>query len=148
MARTSTISGPVELCWYLVGERRGRVWHARRCGRAVGEPASVEFDGGRVLRREERQRDVIGFLHTHPGMPAIPSGRDLRTMGAWCSCFGKPLLCVIAGADGIRGYRFDNDSEDRIELSAVELFSGGVLVGVESDELAAGGNSDGRPLSS
>jgi proteasome lid subunit RPN8/RPN11 len=142
LARTSTKPRAVELCWSLVGERRGRVWHGRRCGRSVGEPASVEFDGDRVLRREEQRRDVIGFLHTHPGMPAIPSGRDLRTMRAWCSCFGKPLLCVIAGADAVRAYRFDNDTGDGIELPTVELFAGGVVVGVEEE-----GDNNGRHVS-
>jgi proteasome lid subunit RPN8/RPN11 len=93
----------------------------------------VRFDGDRVLRREERRHDVVGFFHTHPGMVAVPSVRDLRTMRAWCSCFGKPLLCVIAGRDGVRGYRFDDDTSDGVELDAVELFPGGVIVGVEND---------------
>jgi proteasome lid subunit RPN8/RPN11 len=92
----------------------------------------VRFDGDRVLRREERRGDVAGFLHTHPGMAAVPSVRDLRTMRAWCSCFGKPLLCVIAGGDGVRGYRFDDDTSDGVELDLVQLFPGGVIVGVEA----------------
>jgi proteasome lid subunit RPN8/RPN11 len=93
----------------------------------------VHFDGDLVLRREERRHDVLGFFHTHPGMAAVPSGLDLRTMRAWCSCFGKPLLCVIAGTDGVRGYRFDDDTSDGVELDTIEVFSGGVIVGVESD---------------
>jgi proteasome lid subunit RPN8/RPN11 len=99
----------------------------------------VRFDGDRVLRREERCHDVVGFFHTHPGLAAVPSVRDLRTMRAWCSCFGKALLCVIAGRDGVRAYRFDDDTSDGVELHTVELFPGGVIVGAESD---------GRPVAS
>ena len=62
-----------------------------------------------MLAREEQRRDVIGFYHTHPGLPACPSRRDVRTMHAWCSAFGKPLLCVMAGVDGARGYRFEDE---------------------------------------
>jgi hypothetical protein len=99
----------------------------------VGEVCRVCFDGDRVLRREERRGDVVGFFHTHPGMAAVPSVRDLRTMRAWCTCFGKPLLCVIAGRDGLRGYWFDDDTSLGVELKLVVRFPGGVIVGVESD---------------
>jgi proteasome lid subunit RPN8/RPN11 len=122
-----------EHCWTLVGRRRGRIWYTRRICRETGEPVLVRFDGAWVLEREERRRDVVGFYHTHPGMPALPSRRDVQTMRAWCSSFGKPLLCVIAGADGIRGFRFQDDRSDSIELATVELFPRGVLIGVEND---------------
>jgi proteasome lid subunit RPN8/RPN11 len=117
----------------LTGARRGRLWLGRLRAREVGEPCRVRFDGDRVLRREERCHDVVGFFHTHPGMPAVPSVRDRRTMRAWCSCFGKALLCVIAGCDGVRGYRFDDDTSLGIELELVERFPDGVIVGVDSD---------------
>jgi proteasome lid subunit RPN8/RPN11 len=48
------------------------------------------------MNREEKHGDVVGFLHTHPDGPAAPSKRDLRTMRAWWSAFGKPLLYLIA----------------------------------------------------
>jgi proteasome lid subunit RPN8/RPN11 len=121
----------IELCWTLLGQHRGRIWCARRDQRALGEPYLVRFDGGRALRREERQHDVVGFWHTHPGMPAWPSNRDVRTMRAWTSCFGKPLLCVIAGADGLRGYRFDDDASAGVEMELVQAFPRGVIVAVD-----------------
>jgi hypothetical protein len=114
-----------------VGRRRGRIWYARRIGRCRGEPASVAFDGPAVLKREERQRDVIGFLHTHPTFEATPSRRDLDTMRAWVSAFGKPLLCVIEGTNGLAGYRFDDDASRGEPLQLVEVFPRGVVVGVE-----------------
>jgi proteasome lid subunit RPN8/RPN11 len=127
LARASTRAA-VEQCWTLVGERRGRIWCARKLRRHAGEAARVEFDGPWVLRREERRGDVVGFYHTHPGMAARPSDRDVRTMRAWCSAFGKPLLCVIAGKDGVRGYLFEDESDG--EEITVEAFRGGVIVAV------------------
>ena len=132
----SSVSGlrpEVEECWTLVGQRRGRIWYGRRCQAQRGERACVSFDGLWVLEREERRQDVIGFFHTHPGMPARPSRRDVRTMRAWCSAFGKPLLCVIAGAEGVRGYRFPDDRSGGVELDALALFPRGVVIGVEAD---------------
>jgi proteasome lid subunit RPN8/RPN11 len=121
----------VEQCWTLVGERRGRVWYGRRVRRSTGERTSVQFDGAWVLDREERRHDVIGFLHTHPDGPPCPSRRDVRTMRAWCSAFGKPLLCLIASPKGARGFRFDGDHADGVELAIVESFARGVVIGVD-----------------
>jgi proteasome lid subunit RPN8/RPN11 len=86
-----------------------------------------------VLAREERHGDVIGFLHTHPGMAAVPSERDVRTMHAWCSAFGKPLLCLIKGADGLRGWRFGYEGRKPCELELVEYLQRDMFVGVECD---------------
>lgn len=122
-----------EESWVLVGRRRGRIWHARRIGRSLGKPASVEFDGPSVLAREERLHDVMGFLHTHPTFAAAPSRRDLATMRAWVSAFGKPLLCLIDGCDGLAGYRFDDETSGGTRLLAVELFPRGVVIGVDGD---------------
>lgn len=135
----TTLNGTVEQCWTLVGARRGRIWFARKIHERAGEAFSVRFDGPAVLRREERRRDVLGFFHTHPdGLPR-PSRRDIRTMRAWCSSFGKPLLCVIASPEGIAGYRFDDDASSGVALGLVEVFRRGVVIGVEHD---------GRPASS
>ncbi len=123
----------VELCWVLVGQRRGRVWYGRRVRGSRGERTAVPFDGPWVLGREERRQDVLGFLHTHPDGPPRPSRRDVRTMRAWCSAFGKPLLCVIAAPGGTHGYRFDNHRSAGTPLALVELFPRGVVIGVEGD---------------
>jgi proteasome lid subunit RPN8/RPN11 len=133
LARTpATLKPVVEQCWTLLGQRRGRIWFCRRVRHSRGDRASVEFDGGWVLQREEEHGDIVGFLHTHPDGPASPSGRDVRTMRAWCSAFGKPLLCLIASPDGVRGYRFDAESTGE-ELEVVELFPRGVVIGVIAD---------------
>jgi proteasome lid subunit RPN8/RPN11 len=123
----------VEQCWTLLGERRGRVWLCRRVQPNKGERTSVRFDGAIVLEREETHGDVAGFLHTHPDGPAAPSERDVRTMRAWCSAFGKPLLCLIADPDGLRGFRFDDSESFGRELEVVATFRRGVVIGVDAD---------------
>ena len=117
-----------EECWPLVGERRGRLWFARKLRRTVGEPARVEFDGPAILAREERRGDIVGFLHTHPGFPAEPSRRDIATMQAWVSAFGKPLLCLINGTDGLAGYLFASDDSHGERMEQVESFARGHIV--------------------
>ncbi len=132
-APASRLNGTVERCWTLVGARRGRIWLARRIDERAGERLSVDFDGPAVLLREERRRDVLGFFHTHPDGPPRPSRRDLRTMRAWCSSFGKPMLCVIASPEGIAGFRFDDDGSAGDALEVVEVFPRDVVIGVERD---------------
>jgi proteasome lid subunit RPN8/RPN11 len=123
----------VERCWTLVGERRGRIWLGRRVRQTSGERTSVEFDGAWVLRREETLGDIVGFLHTHPDGPNSPSARDVRTMRAWCSAFGKPLLCLIESPQGLDAYRFDDDESTGERIAIVEKFSRGWVIGVDAD---------------
>jgi proteasome lid subunit RPN8/RPN11 len=121
----------VEHCWTLVGRRRGRIWYARRVRPSAGERLRVEFDASWVLAREERRGDVLGFYHTHPDGAPRPSRRDLRTMRAWCSAFGKPLLCLIHSPEGLGGFRFDNNRSIGTELATVEVFPRGTIIGVD-----------------
>lgn len=93
----------------LVGRRTRRVWHVARRRRTTGAVVSVEADAAWALAREERRGDVAGFYHTHPrGAGNTPSARDVRTMRAWCSSFGKPLLCVIADGRSLAAWVFDD----------------------------------------
>jgi proteasome lid subunit RPN8/RPN11 len=133
LARASAPLSPiVEQCWTLLGQRRGRVWYCRRVRVSSGDVVSVEFDGAWVLEREETHGDVVGFLHTHPDGPTSPSGRDVRTMRAWCAAFGKPLLCLILTPKQVRGYRFNNDESPGERLALVEMFLRGVTIGVDA----------------
>jgi proteasome lid subunit RPN8/RPN11 len=122
-----------EQCWALIGQHRGPIWFARRLGRWTGQPDRVEFDAAAVLRREEQRRDVVGFLHTHPHCAARPSQRDIDTMRAWVSAFGKPLVCLIEGTDGLAGFRFDDDVSSGSPLWLVQAFARGILIGVDDD---------------
>ena len=114
--------------WTLVGERRGRVWLAGLDDHADGEPHRVAFDWSAVLGREEEHGDVIGFLHTHPPGHGTPSARDVRTMRAWVSCFGKALLCAIVAGDTCRTFVFQSYTSEGVEAELVERFGSGALV--------------------
>jgi hypothetical protein len=124
-----------EVCYVLVGQRRGRIWYGRLCEQRVGGPGSVEFDWAWVLEHDERRGDVLGFFHTHPPGLALPSRRDVRTMRAWVSCLGKPLLCLIAAGDTLEAYLFANDEEGGQPLVAVERFPRKVIIAVEGEEI-------------
>ena len=106
----------VERAWILTGRVDGEKWTIETHEMTVGRPASVEANWGWALAREEEQGDVVGFWHTHPaGAGTSPSGRDVRTMQAWCSAFGKPLLCLISeeGQEGEAAvYLFENDESE------------------------------------
>jgi hypothetical protein len=121
------------------------LWFARKLRRTVGSPGSVAFDGPAVLAREEKRRDIVGFLHTHPGFPAELSRRDIATMQAWVSAFGKPLLCLIHGTDGLAGYVFASDDSRGERLAQVESFVRGNLVVLSCDSRNA---TEGVPYSS
>jgi len=118
----------------IVGQHRGSIWHGRLRQPQVGSAASVEFDWAWVIRREERQGDVIGFYHTHPRGLTAPSDRDVRTMRAWVTCLGKPLLCLIRSGNALAGYIFLREGgADRNELLAeVQEFPREVMVGVDN----------------
>ena len=119
-----------EVVAVLVGQRRGRLWYGRLQQRQVGRPASVEFNWTWALEREERLSDVIGFYHTHPSGLTTPSQRDVRTMRAWVTCLGKPLLCVIASGDALTAYLFQTDEDSGQPLDEIERFPRGVIVAV------------------
>ena len=115
--------------YFLTGERRGGVWLLRRRQRASGTPSSVEIDWHQVLEREECYGDVLGFLHTHPKYAGTaPSLRDIRTMQAWCSAFGKPLLCVIECYGDSRSTLFRDENDTGQPLALTEFFLRGIVV--------------------
>ena len=106
----STKNNHNEECWILIGKARPngkwRAWHTRY---SVGAPASVNFNWEWAMKREEAKGDILGFIHTHPNFSASPSVTDYKTMEAWVTCFGRPLLCAIKGIDGLRAHWFFDD---------------------------------------
>ncbi|MEJ2736133.1 MAG: Mov34/MPN/PAD-1 family protein [Anaerolineae bacterium] len=117
-----------EISYVLIGQRRGRIWVGRLRQRQTGQPANVEFDWSWVLEREERWGDVLGFYHTHPAGTAAPSERDVRTMRAWTSCLGKPLLCLIESDNALAAHLFASDEDSGQALDEVERFPRNVIV--------------------
>jgi hypothetical protein len=98
----------------LTGGIVGRYWFGVGQWHKEGQPAHVQFDGPRVMEREEEYGDIIGFFHTHPKMTASPSGIDYRTMGAWTVSFGKPLVCCIKGTNGLKAHWFIDDETEHV----------------------------------
>lgn len=119
-----------EECYMLIGERRGKVWAGRLQERSEGEPTSVAFDWAKVLVREESFGDVLGFYHTHPNSAPYPSPRDVRTMQAWATCFGKPLLCVIQSGALLAGYLFDPNGQCK-PVGRITRLAHNTLIAVE-----------------
>ena len=103
------LSSPLENAWLLIGEYDGDLWHGRMVYMGIGGPAHVAFDAAKVIEQEEREHNVIGFLHTHPSFSSHYSSRDDRTMKSWCLCLGKPLVCCIKGTDGLTAWWYMDD---------------------------------------
>ena len=118
----------VERCWTLVGGRRGPFWYARRRRTTMGMPHEVACDATWTLDREEQRGDVAGFFHTHPPGATWLSERDVRTMQAWVSAFGKPLLCLVECDQKLLAFRFDSDDSRGERLSSSERFPRGVIL--------------------
>ena len=118
----------IERCWVLVGQQVGETtWRFRRRRLTAGEIASVETDWEWALKREDRYGDVIGFFHTHPyGADVQPSSRDVRTMRAWCTALGKPLLCVIASGKLLEGHVFKNENQQSVQAKSILKEKGGL----------------------
>ena len=117
-----------EQYWLLTGALAGPAWYGRRRDSRRGRPCDVTFDHRIVYDREDRHGDVVGFLHTHPGMTASPSQTDLDTMRAWVLAMGKPLVCAILGRDGLRAHWFLDDEAEPVEAFTVR--AGGYVLGL------------------
>jgi hypothetical protein len=120
----------------LTGQCRGRIWYGRLREHRIGGPSSVDFDWKWVLKREEQYGDILGFYHTHPGGFARPSERDTRTMRAWVSCLGKPLMCVIESFEDLIAYIYETDEDDGSPFAEMQRFPRNVLIAVKDDQHA------------
>ncbi len=126
-----------EQCWILIGKRdpgSGK-WRVRKRSRSRGTFASVEADWQWTLSREEEYGDVMGFYHTHPdSVGAEPSSRDVRTMRAWSSCLGKPLLCLIRSRRKTEAYVFKNDADPGRPLEIESIRSNSFVIKQENHD--------------
>ena len=116
----------VEECGVLVGGQIEGVWQVSVREPVSGSAAAVEADWAWALDREETCGDVAGFWHTHPAGAGVSlSERDRRTMRAWCSALGKPLLCLIADGEALGGQVFDDAEADGQPIGEIELIAPG-----------------------
>jgi hypothetical protein len=126
----------IEKSAVMTGHCQAGCWRLRLRRPRSGGPASVEIDWAWAMEREEGRGDVVGFYHTHPGGSAFPSQRDVQTMQAWVSCFGKPMLCVIEGGGPVVAYLFESDEDEGRPLPGVEKRGQWLAVHVQAQELA------------
>lgn len=125
---TLSTRSKIELCWTLVGVRQGPFWYAHRRQPTFGKPASVTFDAAWVTARDESHGDILGFYHTHPNGLPTPSKRDDRTMRAWTTSLGRPLLCLIEADRRVHAYLYQQGSLDWTKLAACERLARGVVI--------------------
>ena len=112
----------------IIGQVDGLHWWARSLGdNSEGSPGQVAFNYQRLYDREIAHGDVVGFYHTHPNTIASPSVTDYATMGAWTVCFGRPLVCLIEGVDGLKAHWFIDDEHDHIVSTVSRI--GDIFVG-------------------
>ena len=103
---------PHECCGALVG-RDGDAQEAFALPNTTDEGPRRRFlvrpDDYRVAEKRARERglDLIGFYHSHPDHPAVPSQYDLDH--AWPS-FSYVIVSVMAGQPGdLRSWRLSDD---------------------------------------
>ena len=59
---------------------------------------------------EQNGTEIIGVYHTHPSSSAVPSNWDRETME------NDPSVWLIAGADGMKAYVWDDDGVESVEI--------------------------------
>jgi proteasome lid subunit RPN8/RPN11 len=100
---------PAECCGLLLGGQNGVV-EAVRTRNVADQPASrfvIEPQDHINGRRDARRRglDVVGFYHSHPGSPAIPSETD-RAEASYPALY---LIVSLAGdPPDVRLFRLDD----------------------------------------
>lgn len=127
---------PEECCGILFGRRRGQrviariASEVRNC--AIGNRTNTyEIDPQAVLNavcapRTDGNR-LIGFYHSHPDGPAVPSTMDQRL--AWPDCF-YVILALQPGADpGISAWRMLEGEVDMSPQRCLVLSGSGQAIG-------------------
>ena len=109
-------NSPYEACGVLVGTIEGEA--------AVVEKAVPITNSNRTTQSfelepkefynawnnaEKNGREIVGVYHTHPSSSAVPSQWDRETMQ------NDPSMWLIAGADGMRAYLWD-DGVESVEI--------------------------------
>ena len=117
-----------EQSWICTGGIMGRLWYGHLSHESEGHPGAVGFPASWVNAREKTKHDIVGFKHTHPSFTATPSLRDHATMHAWVCSFGKPLMCLIEGVDGLKAYLYYDDESDCIRCDTVKQFGQLIVV--------------------
>lgn len=113
--------GKNEKCVTLVGKKILGMWLAKSINLTEGQPSIVNFDYKSILEREDKNHDIIGWVHSHPNWRADPSITDDNTMHAWVCALGRPLLCGIDGTDGMKFWLYFDDKSSPILVKHIRF---------------------------
>ncbi|WP_233203891.1 desampylase [Halegenticoccus soli] len=123
-ARQGLRDGPREVCGVLVGararERDGadRATDCRRVPNVAANPRTeYELDPAEALAAIEDAEaaglDVVGFYHSHPESPPVPSETD-RDRATWN---GYVYLIVAPRTDEVRAWRWTGEAFDPLPIA-------------------------------
>lgn len=100
---------PYEACGVLIGTIAGTMAIVEKIlpiSNAKRTRRSFELDPKEFYEAwnsaEKNGKEIIGIYHTHPASSAVPSLWDRETME------NDPSVWLIAGADGMRAYVWEN----------------------------------------
>src|SRR3990172_10145353 len=100
---------PYEACGVLIGTLDGStaivekvlpITNSKRTRRSFELDPKEHYEAWN--ESEKSGKEIVGVYHTHPVSSAVPSLWDRETMQ------NDPSVWLIAGADGIRAYVWDN----------------------------------------
>jgi desampylase len=102
---------PSECCGVLLGTP-GEITEAVPTRNLAADPNRFLIDPKAHIdaRREGRRRglEIVGFYHSHPHSPAVPSATDL--VEASYSGYLHAIVSLVAEPAEVRVYRFDGGS--------------------------------------
>jgi proteasome lid subunit RPN8/RPN11 len=111
MIAAARAADPCECCGMLLGTP-GEIAEAVRARNLAGDPNRFLIDPKDHIeaRREGRRRglDVMGFYHSHPHSPAVPSSTDRQEASYSGSLYA--IVGLAAEPAEVRIYRFDDGS--------------------------------------
>lgn len=123
LRREAAAAAPAECCGVLVGQKHQGAPHIRTLlpvPNQAAAPGRYLIDARTVLRLEKQAAcaglEVIGFYHSHPGTPALPSDADLEL-----ACPGYIYVIVGSENGAVRAWRVQDDRRGFCELPLTSL---------------------------
>ena len=111
MIAAARAAEPSECCGVLLGTP-GKVAEAVPTRNLAGDPNRFLIDPKEHIdaRREGRRRnlEIVGFYHSHPHSPAVPSATDLAEASYAGHLYA--IVSLVAEPAEVRIYRFDSGS--------------------------------------
>ncbi len=117
IVRHARETAPAECCGLLIGTGESII-EAARTNNLASDPDRFEMDPADHIRtrRQARTRrlDVLGFYHSHPRSPAVPSARDRAE--AWYPDYLYLIVSLRTDPAEVRLYRLNADGFVELQL--------------------------------